>query len=72
MSALFEDAGLEGARWVRSADAGRLEAFLKSYRTSLAEDRYGTPVYLIRDRWSFGVLQKDWPQIEFATTRERG
>ena len=48
-----------------------LKRFLAAQRSALASDAAGSPVYLVRDQWSFGTLRKDWPEIDFATTRER-
>ncbi len=72
VSVSFEDAGHQGARWPTAADPQRLQAFLAAHRLALAEDRYGTPVFLVRDPWSFRVIRDNWPDIVFNTTRERG
>ena len=67
----FEDAGFSAARWIGSKSDLELKRFLAAQRSALASDAAGSPVYLVRDQWSFGTLRKDWPEIDFATTRER-
>ncbi len=67
----FEDAGYQSARWPVAKDEAELKRFIAAQRSRLAEDRYGAAVFLVRDPWSFQVLQRDWPDITFATTRER-
>jgi peptide chain release factor 3 len=37
----------------------------------LAEDKDGDPVYLAQSAWWLARTQKDWPAIEFYSTKER-
>jgi peptide chain release factor 3 len=37
----------------------------------LAQDRTGAPVFLARNAWELGRMQKEWPAIRFLSTRER-
>lgn len=66
-----ENAGVQTARWLAADDKAELQRFLTKNRSVLAEDRYGAPVFLVRDLWLFDYLKKDWPGIRFLNTRER-
>lgn len=68
----LEPAGADMARWVAADDPLKLKAFVAANRSVLAEDRTGAPVYLSPNRFTLDRLQKDWPDIRFLTTKERG
>ena len=68
----FESAGYETARWVAGKDAEALKAFVAANRAALAEDRAGAPVFLARNAWTLDRAAKDWPDVTFHATRERG
>ena len=40
-------------------------------RGALAEDRDGAPVFLARNAWELGYIQRQYPDIRFAKTREQ-
>ncbi|HEX8527407.1 peptide chain release factor 3 [Allosphingosinicella sp.] len=67
----FEDSPYEVARWVGSDDPTELKRLAETLRSSMAEDGDGAPVLLIRNEWELGRLQQDWPNIRFASVRER-
>ena len=67
----FEAAPFETARWVHAADPNELKRFEDANHSALAEDRDGAPVFLARNGWELRYTQKQWPGIEFASTRER-
>jgi len=67
----FEDTGHESARWVACEDAKKLKQFLDSHRSTIAEDRFGAPVFLARNAWTLNRAQQEWPDIQFLATRER-
>ncbi len=68
----FENASFEAARWVDAGDPQELKCFLEANRAALANDRAGSPVFLVRNDWALERMQRDWPDIRFLATRERG
>jgi peptide chain release factor 3 len=68
----FEVAPYETARWVLSGDPGLLRRFVERHREAMAEDRDGSPVFLARNSWDLDRTTKDWPDLRFEKTRERG
>ena len=67
----FEPSPYDVARWVSSEDPAELKRLLDTHRSSLAEDGDGATVLLIRNAWELGRFQQDWPNIRFASVRER-
>ncbi len=66
----FEDAPYETARWVAGSDAD-IAALTAAYRSNMAEDRDGFPVFLARNAWELGRVQEKFPDLTFPATRER-
>ncbi len=66
-----EPFGVEAARWLACSDARQLDAFKAAHRSAIATDRYDEPVFLVRDPFAFNRIQREWPDIDFLTTRER-
>jgi peptide chain release factor 3 len=69
------DAGLEAspwdtARWIRT-DAKALDAFASQYRSQMASDRDGAPVFLAKDMWDLNYVVGKNPDVSFSATRER-
>ncbi|MGB3898026.1 MAG: peptide chain release factor 3 [Mesorhizobium sp.] len=69
---MLEASQFETARWISSNDKEALERFAQAERNSITEDRAGTHVYFARNEWELARTQRDWPDIEFWATRERG
>ncbi|MGE0846332.1 MAG: peptide chain release factor 3 [Flavobacteriaceae bacterium] len=67
----FESAGYETARWLVSDDPAEIARFVSQNRSTMAEDKNGEPVLLVRNSWALGRAQEDWPKITFTATRER-
>lgn len=67
----FEAAPYDTARWIESDDEKELKRFLESQRGSLAEDRDGAPVFMARNSWELGHMEKTWPALRFTAIRER-
>jgi peptide chain release factor 3 len=67
----FEAINFELARWITSEDKKELERFISAQKLEMAEDKYGDPVYLAQSQWWLGRAQRDYPKIEFHTTKER-
>ena len=67
----FEAAPFETARWVSCADAAQLKRFTELNRASMAQDREGAPVYLVRNSWELNRMKENFPEIAFSTTHER-
>ncbi len=66
----FEAVGVVTARWVRCADAKKLEEFREKYAMNLAVDAAGELVYLAPSRVNLQLAQERAPGVTFATTRE--
>jgi peptide chain release factor 3 len=67
----FEGTSLFTARWVDSGDNKLLERFVESNRGAMAEDHTGAPVFLARNNWHLETTAKDWPDVQFAKTKEQ-
>jgi peptide chain release factor 3 len=68
----FESAGFDTARWMSCDEPRKLEEFIRTNRSATATDRDGAPVFLARNAWALEKAIKDWPDIRFTATRERG
>jgi peptide chain release factor 3 len=66
----FENVGVVTARWVRCADAKKLEEFREKNAMNLAIDAAGELVYLAPTRVNLQLTQERWPTVTFAATRE--
>jgi peptide chain release factor 3 len=71
LTARFESAGLEAARWVEADDAAWLKTFVDANRGSLAEDHDGHLVFLARNAWHLNRAQEENHKLRFLKTREQ-
>ncbi len=71
ISAGFDGAPYEAARWVVAKDQAMLNQFIGRHRESMAEDRDGAPVFFARSVWELNKAIKDWPDLRFSATVER-
>ena len=46
-------------------------AIVTANTRALADDHDGEPVFLARNSWELNRTMKDWPDIQFHTTREQ-
>lgn len=67
----LEPAPYEVARWVSSSEPATLKQFTERYRSTMAEDRDGAPVFLAADRWTLNHVVDKSPGIKFHEIRER-
>lgn len=67
----FESINFELARWVISDDKAELARFISTQKLEMAEDKYGDPVYLAQSTWWLGRAERDYPKVQFLTTKER-
>ncbi len=67
----FEPTQFETARWVSSKDPAALKRFIERNRSSIAMDRDDSPVFMAPDAWTLRRRIEEWPDLAFATTRER-
>jgi peptide chain release factor 3 len=70
VDAAFENVGVVTARWVRCADAKKLEEFREKNAMNLALDAAGELVYLAPTRVNLQLTVERWPTVTFAETRE--
>jgi peptide chain release factor 3 len=66
----FETVGIVTARWVRCADAKKLDEFREKNAMNLALDAAGELVYLAPSRVNLQLTEERWPGITLAATRE--
>ena len=66
----FENVGVATARWIRCADAKKLEEFREKAAQHLAIDAAGELVYLAPSRVNLDLTIERWPGVTFAATRE--
>ncbi|MGE0260722.1 MAG: peptide chain release factor 3 [Alphaproteobacteria bacterium] len=67
----FEGVPYTTARWIAADDPAEIKRFIESHRGSMAEDRDGAPVLLVRNNWELNRTMQEWPDIRFHETRER-
>jgi peptide chain release factor 3 len=71
VSIRIESAPYETARWLETSDSKSLERFIEAHRASVAEDKDGALVFLARNAWALNRAAEEWPQLTFASVRER-
>jgi peptide chain release factor 3 len=71
VSIRLEAASYETARWIVSDKPDVLERFRNANRSSIAEDKNGTLVFLARNAWTLNRAVEEYPDIRFLNTRER-
>jgi peptide chain release factor 3 len=67
---VFDPVAIYTARWIESADAGKLEEFRSRAHQHLALDHSGALVYLAPSRVNLELTLERWPGIIFRKTRE--
>jgi len=67
----FEPSPWDTARWISADDAKALDQFMGEHRAAMAEDRDGAPVFLAKDAWELNYVAGRFPNIRFASTKER-
>jgi peptide chain release factor 3 len=70
VDAVYESVDYATARWVGSDDPKKLAEFEKKNQASLAIDSEGNLSYLAPSEWRLGYVMEQWPDIDFAKTRE--
>ena len=70
VDASFEPISISTARWVRCADAKKLEEFREKAAANLAIDAAGELVYIAPSRVNLQLTEERWPDIQFLATRE--
>jgi peptide chain release factor 3 len=71
VSIRLESAPYETARWIVSEKRDAVQRFVDANRSSIAEDRNASPVYLARNAWGLNREIQEWPDIKFLNVRER-
>jgi len=67
----FEPSPWDTARWVSAEDPKALDQFISEHRAAMAEDRDGQPVFMAKDMWELNYVSGRFPNIKFASTKER-
>ena len=66
----LDPAGVELARWVQADSPADLNSFLEKYRTSIAEDVDGDPVYLARSQFDLEWVRERNDKVRFVDIKE--
>lgn len=66
----YEGAPFKAARWVQANDNDKLKAFMEKHRHDLGEDAYGALTFLAPNDWHIQRIAEEWPDLQFAKTRE--
>jgi peptide chain release factor 3 len=67
----FEPSPWDTARWISADDPKALDQFIGEHRAAMAEDRDGAPVFMAKDAWELNYVSGRFPNIKFASTKER-
>ena len=70
VAAALEVCGYETVRWI-AGDEEKVAAFVSTNQGTVADDRYGAPVFLARSAWEAGYTEDKNPTLSFLKTRER-
>ena len=70
VEAVFEPVQIATARWIKCADAKKLEEFREKNAMNLSIDASGHLVYLAPSRVNLQLAQERAPGVEFMATRE--
>jgi peptide chain release factor 3 len=70
VDAIYESVDYATARWIGCQDPKKLAEFEKKNQANLALDAEGNLSYLAPSEWRLGYVMEQWPDIEFAKTRE--
>ncbi len=70
VAAAMEPCGYDAVRWL-AGDEAAVNAFIALNQSAIAQDRYGSPVYLARSAWEAGYAEQKNPLVKFLKTRER-
>jgi peptide chain release factor 3 len=70
VAATLESCGFDAVRWL-SGPPDAVKTFISRNEGSVAEDRYGSPVYLARSAWEANYAEQKNPDVKFLKTRER-
>ena len=71
LDVVFEVPPYATARWVSADDDATLEAFASKYRGQMARDIDEAPVFLAKDGFEAAYVADRFPDVRFATTKER-
>ena len=66
----FEPSRFELARWVSSDDKSELEKFERQFRSAMAEDLDGAPVFLAPSMWSLNHDAEQWKKVKFDDVKD--
>jgi peptide chain release factor 3 len=66
----FEVSEFQLARWISSGDRKKLDTFIASNTSSIADDVDGDPVYLARNEFYLGYTRERAEGIEFASVKD--
>jgi peptide chain release factor 3 len=68
----YEPVTAIAARWIETHSVEIQRRFIERHRGRVARDRDEALVYLPESQWALEQMSKDWPELKFASVRERG
>jgi peptide chain release factor 3 len=71
LEVVFEPAPYNVARWISSADRGKLAEFVERNPSATGVDLDGAPVYLAKNAWDVNYVAEKNPDLRFTRTKER-
>ncbi|MGE3644283.1 MAG: peptide chain release factor 3 [Beijerinckiaceae bacterium] len=66
----FEPSRFEVARWISSEDKAEIDKFQRQFRSAMAADLDGAPVFLAPSAWSLNHDAQNWPKISFTDVKD--
>ena len=64
-SCSYEPLNLHKACWVTCEDSDKFKAFLTRRKRDMAKDKEGLPVFLAESKYQLGMVQDNFPEVEF-------
>jgi peptide chain release factor 3 len=71
LDVIFEQSPYQAARWIAADTKADIEAFVEKYKSQMAEDIDGAPVFLGKSAWEIGYVQDKNAGVRFSATKER-
>lgn len=66
----FEPSRFELARWVSADEKTELDKFTRQFRSAMAEDLDGAPVFMAASAWSLNHDKEQWPDMRFDDVKD--
>ena len=71
VDASLEVCGYDTVRWLGGDDEAAIKAFVSKNQGAMAQDRYGSHVFMARSQWDANYAEEKHSDVKFLKTRER-